>query len=147
MAGILIVAHTPIASAMLSFAEHVYGVVPDHIRAVDIPAHEDIKISLDRVLEAAKAVAMEDELLVLTDVMGATPANVASRLVGMQIKPGQQFNVVVLAGLNLPMLMRAASYRGDAVELLAQKTLQGGQNGILRLGAVPNRQTSEVQDS
>lgn len=147
MAGILIVAHTPIASAMLSFAEHVYGAVPDHIGAVDIPAHEDAKVSLDRVIEAAKAVVMKNELLVLTDVMGATPANVASRLVGMQIKPGMQLNVVVLAGLNLPMLMRAVSYRGDAVELLVQKTLQGGQNGILRLGVVPNRHPSEVQDN
>jgi hypothetical protein len=45
------------------------------------------------------------------------------------------------------MLMRAASYRGDAVEVLAQKTLQGGQNGILRLAVVPNRQSSEAQDS
>lgn len=146
MAGILIIAHTPIASAMLSFAEHVYGSIPEHIQAVDIPAHEDAKISFERVLAAAKAVETHGELLVLTDVMGATPANVASRLMTQQTSSGMKLKVQVLAGLNLPMLMRAVSYKDDALDTLTQKTLQGGQNGILRLGGVANVQTTEVQD-
>ena len=146
MAGILIIAHTPLASAMLSFAEHVYGSIPDHIQAVDIPAHEDAKISFKRVLAAAKAVERHGELLVLTDVMGATPANVASRLITQQNSAGVKLKVQILAGLNLPMLMRAVSYKDDALDVLAQKTLQGGQNGILRLGAMANVQTTEVQD-
>ena len=146
MAGILIIAHTPIASAMLSFAEHVYGSIPEHIQAVDIPAHEDAKISFERVLAAAKAVETHGELLVLTDVMGATPANVASRLMTQQSNSGMKLKVQILAGLNLPMLMRAVSYKDDALDALAQKTLQGGQNGILRLGGVANVQTTEVQD-
>jgi PTS system ascorbate-specific IIA component len=146
MAGILIIAHTPIASAMLSFAEHVYGSIPGHIQAVDIPAHEDAKISYERVLAAAKAVEMHGELLVLTDVMGATPANVASRLMSQQSSAGMKLKVQILAGLNLPMLMRAVSYKDDPLDVLAQKTLQGGQNGILRLGSVANVQTTEVQD-
>ena len=146
MAGILIIAHTPIASAMLSFAEHVYGSIPEHIQAVDIPAHEDAKISFERVLAAAKAVEAHGELLVLTDVMGATPANVASRLVTQQSSAGMKLKVQILAGLNLPMLMRAVSYKDDSLDALTQKTLQGGQNGILRLGSVANAQTTEVQD-
>ena len=146
MAGILIIAHTPIASAMLSFAEHVYGSIPGHIQAVDIPAHEDAKISFERVLAAAKAVETHGELLVLTDVMGATPANVASRLMSQQSSAGMKLKVQILAGLNLPMLMRAVSYKDDALDVLTQKTLQGGQNGILRLGSVANVQTTEVQD-
>jgi PTS system mannose-specific IIA component len=146
MAGILIIAHTPIASAMLSFAEHVYGSIPGHIQAVDIPAHEDAKISFERVLAAAKAVETHGELLVLTDVMGATPANVASRLMSQQSSAGMKLKVQILAGLNLPMLMRAVSYKDDALDLLTQKTLQGGQNGILRLGSVANVQTTEIQD-
>jgi len=146
MAGILIIAHTPIASAMLSFAEHVYGSIPGYIQAVDIPAHEDAKISFERVLAAAKAVETHGELLVLTDVMGATPANVASRLMSQQSSAGTKLKVQILAGLNLPMLMRAVSYKDDALDVLAQKTLQGGQNGILRLGSVANAQTTEVQD-
>jgi PTS system ascorbate-specific IIA component len=131
---------------MLSFAEHVYGSIPEHIQAVDIPAHEDVKISFERVLAAAKAVETHGELLVLTDVMGATPANVASRLMTQQSSSGMKFKVQILAGLNLPMLMRAVSYKDDALDVLLQKTLQGGQNGILRLGGAANVQTTEVQD-
>jgi PTS system ascorbate-specific IIA component len=89
---------------------------------------------------------MHGELLVLTDVMGATPANVASRLMSQQSSAGMKLKVQILAGLNLPMLMRAVSYKDDPLDVLAQKTLQGGQNGILRLGSAANVQTTEVQD-
>ena len=131
MPGILIVAHTPIAGSMLGFVEHTYGKVPDRMAAVDIPPYEDTKISFDRVYEAASKVQGEYGILVLTDVMGATPANVATRLA----KSGLfQCKVIVLAGVNLPMLMRAISYRGTGVESVALKAMQGGQNGIIRLG-------------
>ena len=82
MPGIIIVAHTPLASAMLGFAEQTFGSLPEKIQAVDIPPYEDAKVSFDRVIAAAKAVDMGNGILVLTDVMGATPANVASRLIG-----------------------------------------------------------------
>ena len=134
MPGILIVAHTPLAGAMLGFVEHTYGELPVRVTAVDIPPYEDIHISGERVLAAANQVKSETGILVLTDLIGATPGNVASRLA----KPGVlDCKVLVLAGINLPMLMRAISYRGDALESVAQKAMQGGQNGIIRLGAPP----------
>ena len=137
MAGIVIVAHTPVASAMLGFAEHAFGVVPERVQAVDIPPYEDIKVSFDRVFEAAKKVNSGNGILVLTDVMGATPANVASKLdaPGFSAELG---NVIVLTGLNLPMLMRCITHRGEGLEELAAKALQGGQHGILRLGTKVN---------
>jgi len=134
MVGIVIVAHTPVASAMLGFAEHAFGDLPERVRAVDVPPYEDIKVSFDRVFEAAKKVNSGNGILVLTDVMGATPANVASKLdaPGPSAELG---NVIVLTGLNLPMLMRCITHRGESLEELAAKVLQGGQNGILRLGS------------
>ncbi|MBJ7379597.1 MAG: PTS fructose transporter subunit IIA [Polynucleobacter sp.] len=131
MVSILIVAHTPVADAMLGFAEHTYGLLPEGVAAIDIPPHEDLKISFERVLQAAQKIISDDGILVLTDVMGATPANVASRLTAPDVLT---CNVAVLAGLNLPMLMRAISYRQEGLETVVQKTIQGGQNGILRLG-------------
>jgi mannose PTS system EIIA component len=140
MAGIVIVAHTPLATAMLSFAEHTYGVVPERVRAVDIPPHEDTKASFDRVMKAAYAVNSGNGVLILTDVMGATPANVASKLEALGPLSGLNAPVVVLAGLNLPMLMRCISHRGESLEGLAQKALSGGQQGILRLGVKVNQE-------
>jgi PTS system ascorbate-specific IIA component len=134
MVGIVIVAHTPLASAMLGFAEHTYGSSPERVRAVDIAPYEDTKASFDRVMKAAYAVNSGHGILILTDVMGATPANVASKLEALGPLSGLNAPVIVLAGLNLPMLMRCITHRGDSLEELAQKALVGGQNGILRLG-------------
>jgi PTS system ascorbate-specific IIA component len=141
MAGIVIVAHTPIASAMLSFAEHTYGALPERVKAVDIPPHEDIKVSFDRVLKAAYGVNVGNGVLILTDVMGATPANVASKLESLGPLSGLDVPVVVLAGLNLPMLMRCISHRTEDLEEIVKKALAGGQNGILRLGANVNQES------
>jgi PTS system ascorbate-specific IIA component len=135
MVGIVIVTHTPLATAMLSFAEHTFGVLPEGVRAVDIPPYEDTKITFNRVLKAAYGVNTGQGVLILTDVIGATPANVASKLEALGPLSGLNTPMVVLAGLNLPMLMRCISHRDDELEVLAQKALQGGRQGILRLGS------------
>ena len=143
MVGIVIVAHTPVASAMLGFAEHAFGVMPERVRAVDVPPYEDIKVSFDRVLKAAYGVNTGLGVLILTDVMGATPANVASKLEALGPLSGLNAPVILLAGLNLPMLMRCISHRGEGLEELAHKALQGGQNGILRLDSKTPQATTE----
>lgn len=143
MVGIVIVAHTPVASAMLGFAEHTFGVLPEGVRAVDILPYEDTKVSFDRVLRAAYGVDTGNGVLILTDVMGATPANVASKLEALGPLSGLNSPIIVLAGLNLPMLMRCISHRDEGLEELAQKALQGGQNGILRLGSKTPQETTE----
>ncbi len=141
MPGILIVAHTPLAGAMLGFVEHTYGKLPVRMAAVDIPPYEDTKVSFDRVFAAATQIQSQNGILVLTDVMGATPANVATRLG----KPSLfECKVVVLAGINLPMLMRAISYRGNGLESVALKAMQGGQNGIIRLGSLISAPEAET---
>jgi PTS system ascorbate-specific IIA component len=143
MVGIVIVAHTPVASAMLGFAQHAFGVLPEGVRAVDIPPHEDTKVSFDRVVKAAYGVNSGNGILILTDVMGATPANVASKLEALGPLSGLDTPIIVLAGLNLPMLMRCISHREEDLEELAHKALQGGQNGILRLGSKTPQETIE----
>ena len=149
MAGILIIAHAPLASALKEFAKHVYGEVPSRLVAVDVMAHEDAKITLDRAVEAAHTISSENGLLVLTDIMGATPANVANRLAHKAEFDGR---VRVIAGVNLPMLMRAISYRADSLDSAMQKAMHGGQQGIIPIGhltptvdAQPNK-TSEVKE-
>jgi PTS system ascorbate-specific IIA component len=143
MVGIVIVAHTPVASAMLGFAQHAFGVLPEGVRAVDIPPYEDTKVSFDRVVKAAYGVNTGSGILILTDVMGATPANVASKLEALGPLSGLDTPIIVLAGLNLPMLMRCISHREENIEELAHKALQGGQNGILRLGSKTPQVTTE----
>lgn len=131
MAGILIIAHAPLASALEEFVRHVYSEVPDRLVALDVMAHEDSKLTLDKAIQVAKNISSENGLLILTDIMGATPANVASRLARLPEFKGQ---VRVLAGVNLPMLMRAISYRSEGIDSVMQKAMNGGQQGIMPIG-------------
>jgi PTS system ascorbate-specific IIA component len=138
-----------LASALKEFAKHVYGEVPNRLVAVDVMAHEDAKITLDRAVEAAHTVNSENGLLVLTDIMGATPANVANRLAHKAEFDGR---VRVMAGVNLPMLMRAISYRADSLDSAMQKAMHGGQQGIIPIGHLTPaadtqlNKTSEVKE-
>lgn len=130
MAGILIVAHTPLASALLDFVSHVYGEIPDKIVAIDVPPHEDAKITFQRMADCAMKVADKQGVLIITDILGATPANVASRLANSRLNT---FPIKVLTGVNLPMLLRAVSHRHEPLDEMVDKSLQGGQQGVLRI--------------
>jgi len=130
MAGIIIVAHTPLASALLEFVEHIYGQVPEHIFAVNVPPHEDSKITLNKLQELVDTLHSENEVLVITDIMGATPSNVASRLIN---KSNHGRDIQVLTGVNLPMLLRAVSHRHEPLSEIVEKSLQGGQQGVMRI--------------
>jgi PTS system mannose-specific IIA component len=146
MAGILIIAHAPLASALQEFTRHVYGEIPDRLKALDVMAHEDAKLTLERTIDSARSIISDKGLLVLTDIMGATPANVASRLANMKEFDG---HVRVIAGVNLPMLMRAIAYRAEPLDSAAQKAMHGGQQGIIPIGHISHTNENkqmEVKD-
>lgn len=130
MTGIVIVAHTPLASALCDFTAHVFGQIPERVLAVDVPAYEDIKYTQQRVFEAVKLAQGQQGTLILTDIMGATPANVAAKVAKM---PECVLPITVLTGVNLPMLLRAISHRHESLESLTEKALLGGQQGVIRL--------------
>lgn len=129
MAGILIVAHTPIASAMLDFLDHIYGSIPDKIQALDIPAHEDTKISTQRLKVAVEMVSDSKQVLIITDILGATPANVAGKFA----LNDTENQVMVITGLNLSMLLRAVSHRHEPLEQIVEKAIQGGTQGVVKI--------------
>jgi PTS system ascorbate-specific IIA component len=129
MAGILIVAHTPIASAMLDFLDHIYGSIPDKIQALDIPAHEDTKVTTQRLKAGVELVSDSKQVLIITDIVGATPANVA----GKYAVNDTDNQVMVITGLNLSMLLRAVSHRHEPLEKIVDKALQGGTQGVMKI--------------
>ena len=77
-------------------------------------------------------------MLVLTDVFGATPCNVAQRLCEVD-------RVRLLAGVNLPMLLRAVRYRAESLDAMAQRALAGGVQGVMPVAsAAPQNQSRKV---
>ena len=139
MNSIFIIAHVPLASALRACALHVFPEAHAHIAAFDVrpnlPADES-QASANIMLEQLTNATGNSSTLMLTDIFGATPCNV-----GMKLMDGVTCKLI--AGVNLPMLMRCISHRGESLEELAQKALTGDQNGILRLGAKTPQETTE----
>ena len=124
MTHLLVIAHAPLASALRDAALHVFPDAASHVLALDVQAH----VSPDAALLAARALLLPAaaRALLLTDVLGATPSNVASRLAAETGSP-------LLAGANLPMLLKAITYRAEPLLELAARVREGGQQAIIRI--------------
>ncbi|MFT3779130.1 MAG: PTS sugar transporter subunit IIA [Ottowia sp.] len=128
MNTILLIAHAPLASALRAGALHVFPDAGDAVRALDVLPADTPEQTLAMAQGLLAALPAEQGVLVLTDVFGATPCNVAQRLAGGA-------GVRLLAGANLPMLLRAVGYRHEPLESMAQKALAGGTQGIMPVAA------------
>lgn len=137
---ILIIAHAPLASALRDCAMHVYAECAASVLALDVQPQADP----DDTLKQAQALAgaqLEEGLLVLTDIFGATPANVAQKLVSGT-------TARLISGVNLPMLYRCVCYREEPLDALVARALTGGTQGVMQVAiAAPQNQTRRNHDS
>lgn len=136
MAGLLLITHAPLATSLKAVIAHVF---PNEsgIEAVDV--EPDAKAdAVEATARQALAAIGEPDVLVLTDVFGATPCNVAMRLAdGMHVR--------VLAGVNVPMLWRAVTYRNSPLSMLAERAVSGAVQGVMQLA--PSRPQSQASRS
>jgi PTS system ascorbate-specific IIA component len=130
MIGIVIVVHTPLGGALLNCASHVLGQVED-VSVHDILPDDKPDVLAPQVLRDILQADHGDGVLVLTDLVGATPANIAKRAVAEAQASGVPCCVV--AGLNTPMLLRALTYRDQPLSEMREKALSGGMQGVLRV--------------
>jgi len=126
MVGILLITHAPLGRAFIEAATHVFKNPPERVEALDVLADQDTD-EVGRLAQTAIARINDGSgVLVLTDIMGATPCNCTMQL----CIPGE---VEVIAGVSLPMLLRAISYRQNTLEVAAEMALAGGQKGACRV--------------
>ncbi|MGV8898692.1 MAG: PTS sugar transporter subunit IIA [Burkholderiaceae bacterium] len=126
MVGILLLTHAPLGQAFIEAAAHVFRARPDRIEAIDVVADQE-PLEVQRL--AQDAIARLDDgsgVLVITDVMGGTPSNCCNKL----SLPG---HIDVIAGISLPMLLRALTYRQDTLDVVVEMALAGGQSGAVRV--------------
>jgi PTS system ascorbate-specific IIA component len=137
--GILIIAHAPLASALRSGVLHVFPDVEQGILALDVQPNDATDITRANALQLLAQLGTPNTL-VLTDVFGATPCNIAQKVVdGVQSK--------LVAGVNLPMLLRTVNYRHETLDVLVARALAGGTQSIMQVAVTaPQNQQRKTND-
>jgi PTS system ascorbate-specific IIA component len=135
MVGILIIAHGTLGESLIHCASHVLGSRPARLMQIGVTIHDNPQIILPQAMKLVRSLDQGSGVLVLSDIYGATPCNIASRL----IMPGK---VEVIAGVNLPMLVRALTYRDEPLETLITKALSGGSEGVIHLNMAARNATT-----
>lgn len=126
MVGIVLVTHNGLGDSLLDCLRHVMGSVPPHVKALPVLADDNPQ---QKEAELRALVAQVDSgkgVLILSDVFGATPCNIARRV----CQPG---HIEGVAGVNLPMLLRVACYCNKPLAELVSRALSGGKECIVTL--------------
>lgn len=130
MIGVLLISHGSFGESLIQNVCHVLGHRPPLLAQVGV-APQDCPEKL--YAKAAHALAEVDSgqgVLVMSDMLGATPSNLAAQL----LRPG---HIEGLAGLNLPMLLRALTYRDESLGVMMNKASSGGRDGVVKIPAAP----------
>ncbi len=126
MVGILLVTHSSLGDSFVDCVGHVFGAAPRNRMVLSVRAHDDAQRKEAEGRAVVAHLDTGDGVLVLVDVFGATPGNIAARL--CQIP-----NVKGVAGLNLPMLLRVVTNTGKPLDELARMALDGGRDCIIQI--------------
>lgn len=139
MNGIFIIAHAPLASAFRQCVLHVFPDQAVGVAALDVQPNMPPEETLAQARIMLAQLGMP-QALVLTDIFGATPCNVAQKLVdGVSSR--------LLTGINLPMLLRAVSYRHEPLDALVARALAGATQGVMQVAVTaPQNQVQRKHD-
>ncbi len=128
MIGILLLTHGTLGESLIHTAIHVLNKRPARLRQIGVTAQDDPLLLLPQARTLVKELNDGDGVLILTDMYGGSPSNMAAKLVA----PGK---VEALAGVSLPMLIRALTYREKSLDVMITKAISGGCEGVLRVPA------------
>ena len=128
MIGILIISHGTLGESLIHCASHVLNKRPPRLKQLSITAQDDPLQLLPQGRKLVKELDDGDGVLILSDIYGGSPANIASKL----LIPGK---VEGVAGVNLPMLIRVLTYRDKSLATIITKAVSGGCDGVLRIPA------------
>ena len=122
--ALLIVAHAPLGQAILDVAVDTLGHNPLRTEVLDVIRDSEPDLARIQTLRQVEELDDGDGVLVLTDLYGSTPSNIACALLGKE-------NVRIVTGINLPMLFRVMNYANLNLDELTEKAVSGGHDGIM----------------
>mgnify|MGYP001361032117 FL=1 len=124
MIGILLITHGSLGESLVQCACHVLNKRPPQIAQLGVSGQDDPLDALPLARNMMNLVDTGEGVLLLTDIFGATPSNIALKL----LAPGR---VEGVSGVSLPMLLRALTYREKDMETLLAKAVAGGRDGVM----------------
>jgi PTS system mannose-specific IIA component len=130
MIGILIIAHGNLSDSLAGAVTHVLGARPLQFETLEVAATDDPLHLLPKARALVNELDTGDGVLIFSDIYGATPCNLASKL----LVSGR---IEAVAGVNLPMLVRAFTYRDKGMETMIKKAISGGCDGVLHIDVDP----------
>jgi len=128
MTGILLVTHNGLGDSLIDCVRHVTGSIPARLKSLSVLAEDEPKSKEEEGRTLIDLLDTGDGVLILTDVYGATPSNIARRL----CQPGR---VAGVAGVSLPMLLRVSCGPDLPLNELVQRAVQGGRDCIVPLNS------------
>jgi PTS system mannose-specific IIA component len=126
--GILIISHGALGESLIHAASHVLGKRPLRVRQIGVTVHDDPEAILPLARQCVRELDDGEGVLLLTDIYGATPCNIARRLL-------EKGRVEGISGLNLPMLIRALTYRNEPLAAAVEKARSGGVEGVVHMNS------------
>ena len=126
MIGIFLITHGTFGESLVQNVCHVLNKRPQLIAQLGIAAQDDPQEMLAIAQQMLQQVDSGEGVLVMTDILGATPSNIALKL----LEPGR---IEGIAGVSLPMLLRALTYRKNGMETLMEKAISGGRDGVINM--------------
>ncbi len=124
--GILIIGHDNVGESLRDIAVKTLGVQRLPLAVVSIGRDCEPERAHAQANAMIQALDQGDGVLVLTDICGATPCNIATRFLG-------EARVKIVTGVNLPMLLRVLNYADLGLERLVDKAITGGRDGIVEI--------------
>jgi PTS system ascorbate-specific IIA component len=123
--GILMITHSDIGKQMLLTATSVFGKNPFRVEILSVDNYDQPNDVKELGQKYVKFLDQGRGVLILTDIIGTTPSNIAKSI--------EYKNIRVVAGLNLSMLLNVFNYSTDSLNQLANRAVDGGITGIMKL--------------
>lgn len=127
--NILLITHDDLGQAFLKIAQETFGELPLPVTAVTVNDTIEIESLWEKLRHFMQGLTTQEGVLILTDLFGATPCNLARKLANIP-------DIRVVSGLNLPMLLRVLNYADLPLLTLAEKAISGGKEGVIDCSAI-----------
>ncbi len=123
--GLLIITHNGIGKDILNTASDIFGGLPIQVKVIGVLPHGDYDKDLLTANKYLDELDTGDGVLILTDIFGATPSNIA-------LKSARERNACVIAGINLPMVVRILNYSQLSLKKIVLKATSAGHDSIIK---------------